>query len=122
MAGNILGGRSYYLYTDDNDDNYSVLMDDSLAAAQSATLNDSNVGYPRRFKPRGIYLEALIGGVVKRKFLVITDPTSDLYASNVTQTVTIDGVAYQSTGRRGEELSFARNAGATDPGDADGTD
>jgi len=121
MAGNILGGRSYYLYTDDSGATYSILQDDTLAAAAGAVLNDANPAPPRRFEPRGIFVEATVGTRVKRKFLTAPLNTAALYNSNVTQNFTIDGVVFASTGRKGETLSFARNSDAADPGDEDGT-
>ena len=121
MAGNILGGRSYYGYTADNGDTYSILMDDSLATAVSGVLNDSNPAPPRRFSPRGVYVEVTVGGRLKRKKLTIPDPTSALYTNITTTDFVIDGVTYKSTGRVGEKITFARNADAPDPGDEDGT-
>jgi hypothetical protein len=120
MAGNILGGRSYYGYTDDGGNDYSILQDDTLANAMGASPDDGNPQPPRRFKPRGVYVEAIIGGRKKRKFLIAPDATSAFYNSNVTQVFAIDGVNYDSTGRRGEALSFARNGDAQDVGDEDG--
>lgn len=121
MAGNILGGRSYYGYTDDAGTEYSVLQDDTLAIAMGSTLNDSNPAPPRRFKPRGVYVEAQVGNTVKRKFLIAPTVSTGFYASSTTTDFDIDGVTYSSTGRKGETLSFARNTGTQDPGDDDGT-
>ncbi len=121
MAGNILGGRSYYLYTDDSGTDYSILQDDTLANATGGSLNDQNPAPPRRFEARGVYVEANIGGRIKRKFLICPLVTSAFYNSNTTQVFNIDGVDYSSTGRRGEKLSFARNGDAQDVGDEDGT-
>lgn len=119
MAGNVLGGRSYYGYTSDSGDNYSILMDDSLAAAVGAVLNTLNPSPPRRFRPRGVYCEALTAGGLKRKFIVIPTPAAAEYATNTTTQVEIDGLNFQTTGRKGERLSFPINSGDPDPGDAD---
>lgn len=121
MAGNILGGRSYYGYTDDNGTQYSILQDDTLANAVGAALNDTFPAPPRRFEPRGVYVEARVGTRVKRKFLTAPLSTSSFYNSNTTQDFDIDGVTFSSTGRKGETLSFARNSDAQDVGDEDGT-
>ena len=121
MAGNILGRRSYYAYTADDGTVYSLLLDDSLAAAVGATQNDANPSPPRRFKPRVLYAERIVNGDKKRKELVVPVTTFAGYASNTTSVVTVDGVDFDTTGRRGESLSFPRNADAADPGDDDGT-
>ena len=120
MAGNIMGGRSYYGYTADSGVSYSILMDDSLAVATGCVLNDTFPAPPRRFKPRGVFVEKIVGSRVKRKFLICPLASSDLYKLGVTQQFTIDTVVFDSTGRRGETLSFARNSDASDPGDEDG--
>ena len=106
MAGNKLGSRSYYLYTDDLGNNYSYLTDDDLATAVSATLDDSNPPFPRRFKPRGVYVEDAAGA---RKFVICPLTTTVQYASNASQAVTIDTVAFSTTGRKGEQQSFGSN-------------
>lgn len=121
MAGNILGGRSYYGYTDDNGTTYSILQDDTLANAVGAALDDTNPAPPRRFEARGVYVETIVGTRTKRKFLICPLVTSAFYNSNTTQVFSIDGVDYSSTGRRGERLSFARNGDPQDVGDEDGT-
>lgn len=105
MAGNQLGPRSYYLYTDDIGTNYSILTDDDLATAAGLVLNDDNPQLPRRFKPRVVHMEAANNS---RKALVC-QRTSSIYASNASQPVTIDTVEYKSTGRRGERASFGAN-------------
>lgn len=119
MAGNILGRRSYYAYTSDTGNVYSVLTDDSLAAAVGLTADASNPAPPRRFQPRVLFVEFVSNAGLKRKSLIIGDTAQANYASNVTSNVTIDGVVYQSTGRKGESISFPRNADAPDPGDDD---
>ena len=108
MAGQTLGTRSYYLYTNDASANYSILLDDDLATAAGLTKDDSNPNKPDRFKPRGVYVEATVGGNKVRKFLVC-QADSAIYDTDTTSSVTIDTQAFDSTGRRGETLSFPRN-------------
>ena len=122
MAGNILGRRSYYLYTSDTGDEFSILTDDSLAEAVGLVLNADNPAPPRRFQPRVLHVEFNSDAGLKRKSLVIGDASQANYSSNTTSTVTIDGDNYQTTGRRGETLSFPRNADPVDPGDIDTPD
>lgn len=121
MAGNILGGRSYYQYTDDAGNNYSLLQDDTLANAMGSVPNDSFQNPPRRFEARGVFVEANVNGRIKRKFLIAPTVATGFYAANTTTTFNIDGVDYNSTGRKGEKVTFARNADAQDVGDDDGT-
>lgn len=119
MAGNILGRRSYYRYTSDTGTNYSILTDDTLAAAVGLVADASNPAPPRRFEPRVLFVEFNSNAGVKRKELVIGDTTQANYSSNVSTDVVIDGVTFSSTGRKGEKLSFPRNSDAPDPGDDD---
>lgn len=119
MAGNILGRRSYYTYTDDEANDYSIQMDDTLAAAVGATLGATDPAPPRRFRPRRLFVERSVDGVIKRKELVVTDVNFAGYASNVSTNVTIDGLVWITTGRKGEALSFPKNADAVDVADQD---
>lgn len=119
MAGNILGRRSYYQYEADDGTNYSLLVDDSNAAALGMVANDTHPAPPRRFKPRVVFAEVQLAGRVARKELIAPTSATAAYASNTTSVVTVDTVAYNTTGRRGEKLSFPRNADAADPGDDD---
>lgn len=121
MAGNILGGRSYYQYESDDGTNYSLLLDDSNAAAMGMVADDSLPAPPRRFKPRVVFVEVALTNRIARKELVAPTAANANYATNTTTVITVDGVAYNSTGRRGEKLSFPRNSDAPDPGDDDGT-
>ena len=121
MAGNILGARSYYGYIADSSTIYSIQMDDTLAVGVGATLDDSSPNLPRRFEPRVVFCEAIVGGRTKRKQLVVTDPESVIWTSETTQNIDLDGVTFATTGKRGEKVSFSRNADSPDPGDEDGT-
>lgn len=119
MAGNILGGRSYYQYQADDGSNYSLLLDDSNAAATGMVEDDSFPAPPRRFKPRVVFVERNLGARIARKELVVPTSANAAYATNTTSNITIDTLAYTTTGRRGEKLSFPRNADPVDPGDID---
>lgn len=119
MAGNILGGRSYYQYEADDGTNYSLLIDDSNAASMSMVADDSFPAPPRRFKPRVVFAEVQLANRVARKQLIAPTGASAAYASNTTTAVTVDTVVYNTTGRRGETLSFPRNSDPVDPGDDD---
>lgn len=111
MAGQRLGPRSYYAYTSDSSTVYSVLLDDDIATAGGLTKDDSNPNKPDRFKMRGVYAENVTAGEKARKFIPCA-ANSTLYNTDTTTAVTIDGQAFDTTGRRGETLSFPRNAAA----------
>lgn len=107
MAGNTLGIRRYFKYTSDTEEDYSILTDNDLGVAAGLTLDDTNPPPPRRFKPRVVYCEATIAGKKVRKAL-ICNSDSTLFDDSA-QTVTIDGTAFKTTGRRGEKFSFGGN-------------
>lgn len=108
-SGNTLGARRYYNYTDDIGNEFTILTDETLGTAAGNTLDDANPGLPRRFKPRGVYVEAEVEGEVVRKFLTIGSRTNTIYASNASQDVVIDAITFKTTGRRGESASFGSN-------------
>jgi len=109
MPGNTLGQRGYYIYETDTADIHSYLTDRDLGAAVNAVLGDTDPPFPRRFSPRGVHVQATIAGKIVRKFLICPQPTNALFASSSSQTVTIDGTAFKTTGRRGESQSFGSN-------------
>jgi len=111
MTGNTLGERRYYKYTSDQAKIYSYITDKDLGDSISAVLDDTSPPFPRRFKPRGVYVQAEVGGRLVRKFLIVGDKNADVWA-DTSKTVTIDGQAFKSTGRRGEALSFGANPAA----------
>lgn len=108
MAGQTLGTRSYYQYTNDAGTNYSVLLDDDIATAGGLTKDDSFPNKPNRFKMRGVYVEATVDNNKVRKFIP-TQTDGALYDTDTTSTVVIDTTTFDTTGRRGESLSFPRN-------------
>lgn len=116
MAGNLLGARQKYVYTSDTLDTFSWLTDTDLAvagtgAADAAPAVFDPVNPPANFKgrfprgaePRRVFVQDASGN---RKALVAFSPTSDLYASDTPQDVTIDTVTFTSTGRKGERFTF----------------
>lgn len=115
-SGNTLGVRRYYLYTTDGGTEYKYLTDETLGAAMNATLNDTNPNLPKRFKPRGVYVQATVAGQTVRKFLISPNVDNTAYAAEASTVVTIDGINFGTTGRKGEQFSFGRNpAGVTPP-------
>lgn len=114
--GQFTGSRSKYVYESETvDEKYILTLDDSLVTAgqslqpfDPATPPTGNVcPSPKRFKPRIIYWEATaVGFEGKRKQLVCGTNAAPLYATNTPATLTIDGVAGVTTGRRGEVQTF----------------
>lgn len=112
--GQFLGSRGNYVYTSDTDEQYIITTDATLGALTGAGLtvfDPANPGEstpsPKRFQPRGVYWQATAAGFIgKRKFLICGTTDATLYDSSVRQTLTIDGVAGVTTGRRGERQTF----------------
>lgn len=109
-AGNTLGVRKWFEYVADNGTSYSYLTDVDLGTAGGGSQDATLPNFPRRFKPRVVFIQATISGVKVSKNLIISDPASTLYTSVTTQTVTIDGTAFATSGRRGEQVSFPSNS------------
>lgn len=107
---NTLGQRGYYAYTDDVGTQFKYQTDRDLGTAVGATLNSTLPDLPRRFRPRGIYVEATVSGRRVRKFVICPTADNEAYASNASQVVTIAGTAFNSTGRRGERATFGTNS------------
>lgn len=107
---NTLGQRGYYEYTDDVGNQYKYQTDRDLGTAVGATLNATLDDLPRRFRPRGIYVEATVSGRRVRKFVICPTADNEAYAANASQVVTIGGTAFNSTGRRGERVTFGTNS------------
>lgn len=109
MPGNTLGARRYYAYTSDTGTQYKYLTDESLGEAVDAVLNDTLPDFPRRFKPRAVYVEAEVDGDFVRKRVVCPLVTTPAYAAEGSTTIDIDDVEFKTTGRRGERKTFGSN-------------
>lgn len=109
MAGNLLGERNWYLYTAGNGNQYSYFTDADLAAAVGATLDASNQTLPRGLKPRGVNCQDADGN---KKFVIVPSTTSAVWTADGASTLTIDGVAFTVTSKRGERVRIPSNAGA----------
>jgi hypothetical protein len=116
MAGNRLGERARYLYSSDSGSTYILETDSSLAIAGFGAAGAAPVAYnpatpgdatpaPRRFKPRGVYVQSAADGA--RKFVICFSATASAYARNNSASYTIDTEeGWQSTGRVGEKQTF----------------
>lgn len=112
-VGQFTGTRGRYVYTSDTGADYILELDDTLAALSTTltAFDPANPGTaiaaPRRFSPRGVYWQGTAAGFEnKRKFVVVGDTTDPLYDTTVRGSLTIDGAAGVTTGRRGERLTF----------------
>lgn len=119
--GNTLGPRQAYTYTDDGDRPYYFYTDESLGAATDQDIADFSADpppqdLPRAFTPRCVFAVAKDNPSL-RKTLIIGSRASALYAANRSQDVTIDGVEFRTTGRRGESKTF--RGGSTEGGGGD---
>jgi len=112
--GQFSGSKGKYVYENDGGGTYILTIDtDLVTAGQGLTAFDpanppaGAAPPPKRFKPRGVYWEGTAAGFEgKRKFLICGDVTATLYATTASSTLSVDGVAGRTTGRRGETLSF----------------
>ncbi len=106
MAFNQIGPRGRYEYESDTGQIYTIETDVDLATAAGlvAVSDPEPEGLPRRFKPRVVFVQATIAGKIARKELVVNGDSALFTDSR--QTVTIDGTAGTTTGRRGESRSF----------------
>lgn len=116
MAGNRLGPREKYLYTSDGGATYVLETDQDLAiagfgagAAAPVAFDPETPGAavspPRRFRPRGVYVQSNTDGA--RKFVIAFDPTATAYARLNSASYSFDTEAgWVSTGRTGERLTF----------------
>jgi hypothetical protein len=110
MPGNSLGSRKWYKYTGDSGVTYSYLTDVDLGDIAGAVADATFPNMPRRFKPRIVHVEGTSAtGQKLRKKIIVPDPDSTLYAPQTSQVVNIDGIAFQTTGRRGEVATFPSN-------------
>ena len=118
LTGNRLGSRGRYVYeSDEPGKGFILTTDEDLAVAGTGQGAAAPITYdpasppvgielcppPKRFKPRVVFIQAADGS---RKDLICFSPVANLYASTVPQSVTIDELAFETTGRRGEKISF----------------
>lgn len=112
--GQFTGSKTKVVYTTDSGKSIILRVDDDLVVTNSGlTVYDpasppANVtGKFLRFKPRGVYWEATATGFEgRRKFLICGGNDATLYAADTPTTLTIDGVAGITTGKRGESYTL----------------
>ena len=108
--GQFTGSRNDFEYISDSGTIYKLELDETNASIAAlglalSTPPSTAINKPTGFKPRVVFWQGLLGGVLKRKELVC-NPTSTAYQSDVAVAITVDGVDGVTTGRRGGKLSF----------------
>lgn len=108
--GQFSGSRSKYEYVSDGGTTYKLTLDDTLGSITDLGLTaagptSTGIPKPTGFKPRVVFWQGTLSGVLKRKELVCS-ATSTLYATESSSALTVDGVAGEIVGRRGEKLTF----------------
>lgn len=113
--GQFTGARQNYIYEADGDSKYIITTDATLgdlAGTGLVVATSGNVAgaspAPKRFEPRVVFWQGENGGRIVRKELICGTTEATLYNNDVSQALTIDGVAGFTTGRKGEKLSFLR--------------
>lgn len=118
-VGNRLGPRSFFTYTTDNGEEFKILQDESVANAVGNTAAGSSL--PRLATSGTIPVECryiLLQGVsdtsIKKK-VIIGDSDNALFNSLNSQQVTINNVAFTTTGRVGEKASWGAASAIVGP-------
>jgi hypothetical protein len=109
MSGNRLGGKVKAQYVADNGSTYVLRIDADLVISNSGLVLGTIGGTPpKRFKPRIVHAQFVdTDGKIYRKQFIAGAADAALYATSTPQVVTCDGVAFTTTGRRGEVQTFA---------------
>jgi hypothetical protein len=109
--GQELGVRDKYTYVMDDGTTIKLTLDKTLGDAPgngltATTTADGAINKPLSFKPRVVFVQrtTATGRLIRKQ--IVCNSTSTLYTSKIETNVTIGGDAYQTTGRRGEVLSF----------------
>lgn len=111
MPANLVGARKKYKYTMDDGTIIKLRLDETLGDLASCGLTalatgDNAGNKPVNFKPRVVFWQYVAAdGKISRKELVCA-PTAPAFVSVDNFTLTIDGLQGQTTGRRGEQISF----------------
>ena len=110
-VGNRLGPRATFEYETDSLETILYQADRSVGIAVGNTLattaaRPSSIN-TRYLTGRYVLVEA-VGDPNVRKRIFIGDRLNTLFSGDTSQTVTINGVEFQTTGRVGERVSFLK--------------
>lgn len=108
--GQFSGARSKYKYEADDGTVVALLLDETLGDIEGNGLTkrasgDVTVNKPLNFKPRVVFWKGILNSKEVRKEIVCNH-NGTLYRSSSPVALTIDGVDGETTGRRGEKLSY----------------
>lgn len=118
MPVNIVGPKKKYKYVMDDGTVIKLRLDQTYGDLAACGLTpvattDNAINKPTNFKPRVVYWksepipaadnEPAVASVTRT---LVCSATSDAYKSVDNYTIEIDGISGQTTGRRGEQLSF----------------
>lgn len=113
--GQFAGSKGRYIYQSDTGINYTITRDETLAGLAGTGLVEYDPAAPpasfggakpSQLKPRVVFWEGVLGGVVRRKEIICGTTEAALYNSGSRQALTVDGVAGETTGRKGEKFTF----------------
>jgi hypothetical protein len=117
--GQYTGVRATYIYETDDGRKILISTDKTLGdipnngLIAATTGNSGEAGAkPSRFEPRVVFWQGTGENIGKKKRIICGDVTASLYASSISQALTIDGIAGVTTGKRGEKLTFLKLAAA----------
>lgn len=109
--GQELGVRDKYTYTMDDETKIKLVLDKTLGdtpgnGLTTTTTADGAINKPLKFKPRVVFLQRITttGKIIRKQ--VVCNADSTLYKSKIETNVSLAGDSYQTTGRRGEQLTF----------------
>lgn len=110
--GQFTGERAVYVYTADDDTQYLITTDKTLGDLTGTGLVAATSGttagtLPKGVKPRVVFWQGTLNNKTVRKQLVC-NRNGTLLTVNKSTSLTIDGVAGSTTGRRGEKQTFLR--------------
>jgi hypothetical protein len=109
--GQELGVRDKYTYTMDDGEKVRLVLDKTLGDApgnglSTSTTADGAGNKPLNFKPRIVFVQRTTASGRTIRKQIVCNADASLFTAKTVTNVTIGGDEYQTTGRRGETLSF----------------
>lgn len=105
--------RARYVYEDDANNNFVVVLasDDVTADQSLQAFNPASPpnNFQGRISPRHcrcVYAQGVQNNKIYKRRLICGTPAAALYATSQSKTVTISGITMNTTGRRGEKITF----------------
>lgn len=113
--GQYLGQRNKFIYQDDNDNSYLIVLDETLGSLTETGLTLATTAnatglteLPKSLKPRYVNWQGICDGNLVRKRLVCSR-TSTVYSAGVSTSFDIDGSTGGAvTSRVGEKQLFLK--------------